>query len=417
MKGRISLVGIGDDGCLSLSSRSINEIACAEVLAGASRQLEFFPQFEGETICFTQGLDNYIAQILEQATSKDICVLASGDPLFYGLGSRIVNAVLNSNQAIEVEIFPNVSSVQLACAKTLISSNQIQTLSLHGRPLRGLIAAMQQYDEIALLTDTVNNPIVIANYLNQFDESGWRIWVCENLGGVTECVREFSLATLIGFQPKDFSTLNVMLLKRDTQAYWGGHSLHSPDSSYQMRTPVNGLITKASVRAVAISRLGLHRKSIMWDVGSGSGSIAIEAAKLAYQGQVFAIECNPDCMSMIESNIARHRVDNVSLIAAKAPQGLATLPSPDCVFVGGTRGEVVGIIDSVIAVLANGGKLVLSAVTLDSVQQFYQLCQQRDYRFEILLLQHSHSQALAQYQRYQADNPIHLFIITKEDKA
>jgi precorrin-6Y C5,15-methyltransferase (decarboxylating) len=417
MMGKISLIGLGDDGCVSLSSRSINEIAMAESLAGAARHLAFFPQFTGELIEFTSGLNAYISRIIEQAKTQDVCVLASGDPLFFGLGSRLIAAVQAAQLPIEVMVLPNVSSVQLACAKTLMSSNDLVTLSVHGRALKGLVAKLQQHDEVALLTDHENTPVVVANYLAKFNESEWSVAVCENLAGCNERIGHYSIAELTQLDEQHFSRLNVMLLRRGNQPYWGGYTQHCADEAYHSRSPLNGLITKAGVRAIAVAKLGLRRDSVMWDIGAGSGSIGIEAAKQAWQGQVFSLECNPDCHPMIENNQRRHKVDNLTLIKQKAPIGLAELPRPNAIFIGGSRGQIDPIIDVAINALHPKGTLILSAVTLDSVAQFYQLCQQRQLQFEVLMLQHAHSQPLAQYQRYQAENPIHLFVITKADNS
>lgn len=412
MKGRITLIGMGDDGCLSLTSRAINAVAQAELLAGATRHLHFFPQFSGETIKFISGLNDYLAKIVDAAKDKDICVLASGDPLFFGIGKRLLALV--SELEIDVEVITSPSSVQLACAKALLPSDDIKVISLHCRPLLGLVSRIQQADTFALLTDKNNNPVVIAQHLLHYSESQWRLVLCEHLGGTKERVREFSVGKLANWDANEIEPLNVLILQRQNQVYWGGLALHSPDDAYQTLKPLKGLITKANIRAIAIAQLGLRPNSVVWDIGSGSGSIAIEAAKQAWNGEVFAVECDLKCFDLIEHNKRYHRVDNLTLIKTKAPQGLTQLPAPDAVFVGGSRGQIKTIMTEVMDRLPVGGKLILSAVTLESVSQFYQLCTHREYQHQIILLQSSNSIPMARYQRYQAENPIHLFVITKK---
>jgi len=418
MSGSITLIGIGDDGCISLTSRAINAVAQAELLAGASRHLHFFPQFCGEKLTFVSGLNGYLTQVVEVAKDKDICVLASGDPLFFGIGKRLLALVAQANTDINtrivVEVITSPSSVQLACAKALIPSDDIKVISLHSRPIFGLVARLQQGDNFALLTDNEHNPVIIAQHMLSYGETQWRLVLCEHLGGVKERVREFGVEQLASSDVADIETLNVLILQRQGQPYWGGLDKHCPDSAYHTLTPLHALITKANVRALVIARLGLRPKSVMWDIGSGSGSIAIESAKQAWDGQIYALECNPQCFDVIEHNQKRHRVDNLTLIKTKAPQGLAQLPAPEAVFIGGSRGQIDAIVTQVMSRLAPGGKLILSAVTLDSVGEFFQLCKSKQYQYEIIMLQSSTAKPLAHYQRYQADNPIHLFVITKE---
>ncbi len=414
MTGSITLVGIGDDGCISLTSRAINAVAQTELLAGATRHLDFFPQYRGERLTFVSGLNAYLAQIVEAAKDKDICVLASGDPLFFGIGKRLLRLVGEADTQIDVEVITSPSSVQLACAKALIPSDDVKVISLHGRPMTGLVARLQQGDTFALLTDNNHNPVVIARHLLSYDETRWRLVLCEHLGGSKERIREFTAQELAATSADDIESLNVLLLQRQGQAYWGGLAMHCPDSAYQVLTPLNGLITKANTRAVVVARLGLTAKSVMWDIGSASGSIAIESAKQAWNGQVYALECNPECFDVIEQNQKRHRVDNLTLVKSKAPSGLDDLPVPDAVFVGGSRGQIDPIVELVMSRLTSGGKLILSAVTLDSVSEFFDLCKSNQYHYEVVMLQSSVSQPLAHYQRYQAENPIHLFVITKE---
>ncbi|EDQ01674.1 bifunctional cobalt-precorrin-7 (C(5))-methyltransferase/cobalt-precorrin-6B (C(15))-methyltransferase [Shewanella benthica] len=414
MTGSITLIGIGDDGCLSLTSRAMNAVAQAELLAGATRHLHFFPQFSGEKLEFISGLNDYLSKLIEVAKTRDICVLASGDPLFFGIGKRLLTMVAAAGTNIDVEVITSPSSVQLACAKALMPSDDIKVISLHCRPMAGLVTRIQQGDNFALMTDNEHNPVVIAQYLLDYDETQWRLVLCEHLGGIKERIREFSVAELAGTSTEDIESLNVLLLQRQEQPYWGGLAMHCPDSSYEVLTPLNGLITKANIRAVVVARLALTPKSVMWDIGSASGSIAIEAAKQAWDGSVYALECNPECVPVIQQNKQGHRVDNLTLIETKAPLGLADLPAPDAVFVGGSRGQIKGIVAEVMSRLTPGGKLILSAVTLDSVSEFFELCKSNKYIYEVMMLQSSVSQPLAHYQRYQAENPIHLFVITKE---
>ncbi|WP_028112461.1 bifunctional cobalt-precorrin-7 (C(5))-methyltransferase/cobalt-precorrin-6B (C(15))-methyltransferase [Ferrimonas kyonanensis] len=417
MTGRIRLIGIGDDGCLSLTSRAINAIAEAEVLAGSQRHLAFFPQFQGQKLSLTTPLEGYLEAIFAAAEEQEVCVLASGDPLLYGIGTRLHAYADALPTAPELECIPSLSSVQLACAHLGWTSQQTQLLSVHGRPLDGLVAQLQQGDQFALLTDRDNSPTVIARHLLEFDEGHWQLHLCEAMGGPAQRVREFSVAALARGDAGDTAPLNLLLLKRSEPARWGGLGLHSQDDDFLKRTPQRGLITKAPVRAVAVANLNLHADAVVWDIGAGSGSVGIEAAKQAWKGRSFAIECNPECFFQLEGNRLAHRVDHLTVIQGRAPQALTELPAPDAVFCGGSRGEMEPIVDAVMARLKPGGRFVLSAVTLESVAEIHRLCQSRQLDPRILMINCAQSQPLAHYTRYQSDNPIHLFIIEKKAKS
>lgn len=413
MKGLIRLVGIGDDGCLSLTSRAMNAIAEAEVLAGSERHLSFVPQFEGTRLNFISPLASFIDAIIETAQTRDICVLASGDPLFFGIGARLIRQAKQSG--MDVEVIPSLSSVQLACARYGLSNQALTLLSVHGRPIEGIVAKLQQGSEFAVLTDAVHTPQKVAAHLSGFDEHHWQISVCEALGGVGERCRDFSVEELAQGNAGDVNPLNLMLLRRGDQAPWNGKAGHCGDDDYVKRTPLKGLITKAPIRAVAVANLNLRPESIMWDIGSASGSVAIESAKQTWKGSSYAIECNPECYELLRENQRAHKVDNLNIIKERAPDALHPLPAPDAVFCGGSRGEMDQIFPIVMDKLRPNGRFILSAVTLDSINQIFNLCQQYELTPQILMLNVSQAKPLAQYTSYQAQNPIHLFIIEKSN--
>lgn len=411
MTALITLIGLGDDGCVGLTSRVVNAVEQVGVLAGAERHLAFFPQFRGRLIKMDSGLNAYLDTIAETAKAEPVCVLASGDPLFFGLGRRLVEKVGSAC----VRVLPALSSVQLAFSRLCIPWDDARFLSVHCRPMAGLVSRLQQGDTFALLTDKDNNPVVIAQHLANYGETHWQLHLCESLGGVDERVRSFSVDELCALAPADIGPLNVMLLQRGNAKTWGGYPRHCNDEAYLRRVPDKGLITKQPLRALALANLNLDTKSCVWDIGAASGSVAIEAAKQAWDGQVFAVECNETCFEQIEGNAKQHRVDNVSLVKGRAPEALAGLPSPDAVFVGGTRGAMAEIFDTVWGALRPAGRLIISAVTLDSVTEAFQLCKARDIKPHIMLVNIALGTPLAHYTRYASENPIHLFIIEKKD--
>jgi precorrin-6B C5,15-methyltransferase / cobalt-precorrin-6B C5,C15-methyltransferase len=403
----VTVIGIGDDGCAGLTARAANAVAAADVLAGGERHLAFFPQFSGERVLLKDKLGETLDRLAELAHERTVAVLASGDPLFFGVGALLVKKV----GAEHVEILPAPSSMQLAFARTGIKWDDAAVLSLHGRSRHGLLTRLRRLHKVALFTDDECSPRFIADELLQHGQLGWRAWVCESLGGPDERVRRFTIAELAACT--DIAPLNVLLLQRDDG--WRPPPalsfLHEDD--FAKRLPKKGLITKRETRCLSLAMLQLRPDSVVWDVGAGSGSVAIEAAMLCYEGQVFAVEIDPEGVAICRDNVRAHAVDNVRVVAGRAPEALAELPDPDAVFVGGSKGSMAEIVEVALARLAPGGRLVVNAITLDNVGEAYACLRQSGREPEVLMLNVSRAEPLARYMRWEAQNPIHIFAVTK----
>lgn len=412
-RAAVTVVGIGDDGCGGLCARAFNAVARAQVLVGGERQLAFFPDFKGRRIVLQSGLSEALSSIEELAAEHDVCVLASGDPLFYGIGGLIVKRLGEGH----VEFIPQPSSVQWAFAKIGRKWDDAELISLHGRPLAGLLTRLRRLRKVACLTDADNAPQRIATLLLEAGDESWDAWVCENLCGPEERVRRFTVAELAACT--DIGPLNVLLLER-SDAAWREPPLIAflPEEAYAKRMPKLGLITKREVRLLSLAQLGLRPGSVVWDIGAGSGSVAIEAAMLAARGRVYAVECDPEGVAICSDNIRAHGVDNVRVIAGRAPEALEPLEAPDAVFVGGSKGSMQPILSACYARLRPGGRLVVNAVTLDNVSEAYAAFRALDLWPELIVLNASRGVPLAgKYLRYEALNPIHIFAVEKSETA
>lgn len=404
----VVVVGLGDDGCASLSSRAASAVARAQVLVGGERHLAFFPQFTGERIVLKAGIDAVLARVAQLANEHTVCVLASGDPLFFGIGARIAKAVGGEH----VEFVPTPTSVQWAFAHTGMTWDDAAMLSLHGRPLLGLCVQLRGVHKVALLTDAENSPPRLAARLLEHGEHGWEAWVCERLSGPQQRVRHFSLPELA--QERDVDPLNVLLLRRTDEAWRAPPAIpYLAEQEFAKRIPKLGLITKREVRLLSLAALHIRPDSVVWDIGAGSGAVAIEAAMLAPRGKVFAIECDPEGIAICGENVRAHGADNVLVIAGRAPEALLGLAAPDAVFVGGSKGSMSPIIDAALAALKPAGRLVINAVTLENVAESYAALKARGAEPEVTLVQISRGAALAHYQRYEALNPIHILAADK----
>lgn len=209
----VTVIGMGDEGCLGLSSIAANAVSKAQVLAGGERHLDFFPQFSGEKIVFKENLSQAIERIADLACEHSVCVLASGDPLFFGIGNLICKKVGSEH----IDFIPAPSAIQQAFARVGIHWDDAEILSLHGRPIEGLVTKLQSLRKVALFTDGFNCPKTIASYLLSFGESEWTAFVCENLGNKKEKVRKFDLKSLS--EEEGISPLNVLILVRNDTAW------------------------------------------------------------------------------------------------------------------------------------------------------------------------------------------------------
>jgi precorrin-6Y C5,15-methyltransferase (decarboxylating) len=408
----VTLVGIGDDGCVGLTGRAAGAIARAEVLVGGERHLAFFPDFRGERIVVKGGLGAVLERVAALAAEHDVCILASGDPLFFGIGALVIAKI----GAAHVEVIPQPSSVQLAFARAGLKWDDATIISLHGRPLAGLITRMRRAAKVALLTDDESSPPRIAAHLVAHGEVRWRAFLCERLGGVDERVRVIGIEELAALT--DVAPLNVLLLVRDDPDWRRPPTipfLH--EEAFARRMPKRGLITKREVRTLSLAALAIRPDSVVWDVGAGSGSVAIEAALLAPEGRVYAVEIDPEGVEICRENCRTHAVDNVRVIAGRAPEALAELEAPDAVFVGGSKGSMADILELALARLRPGGRLVANAITLENAGEAYATFRRHGLVPEVTLIQVSRGEPLAHYLRYEAQNPIQMFAVTAPDRA
>lgn len=359
-----TVVGIGADGCAGLTARAVNAVAAAEVLAGGERHLAFFPQFRGARLPIGADLAVALERIAAAADERAVCVLASGDPLLFGVGARLVERL----GAEHVEVIPAPSAIQWAFARAGLAWEGALLLSAHGRALAGLAARLRRARRAAVLTGGAGGPAALARHLLAHGEQGLAAWRCEDLCGAGERVRRFpSLEALA--EAGDAAPLNVVLLAREDPAWRPPPVLpFLPEAALAQRRPRAGLVTKREVRAVALGLLGVGPDAVVWDVGAGAGSVAIEAAALALEGRVFAVERDAASAGHCRENARRCGMDHVQVVEGEAPEALAALPSPDAVFVGGGGRAVPAIAAAALSRLRPGGRLVVSAVTLDTLE-------------------------------------------------
>lgn len=400
MNEPIKIIGISDNGKSGLLSIYQQWIADSELLVGGERHLAFFPDYVGEKLAIKGGLSR-IVERLQNETKKTV-VLASGDPLFYGIGSYLA-------KKMNVEIYPQATSIQAAFSRIQETWQDAYLVSLHGKSIQGLAQRIDGKDKVALLTDADNNPAEIAKYLLSYGMREYRAFVAENLDGEMEKADWYELSDMAA---QTFSPLNVVILKRQGQVpQW---TMGIPDEQFSQRKPDKGLITKREVRVLSLANLNLRPNSIVWDIGTCTGSVAIEAARIAREGAVFAVEKSEGDLQNCRENMRKFRTDFTAILG-KAPDGLESFPDPDAVFIGGTGGNLQQLLSICCKRLRVNGRIVLNAATIETMQQALQVFSEEGYMANITQAQISRSKPILDMTRFEALNPV--FIITAERRG
>jgi precorrin-6B C5,15-methyltransferase / cobalt-precorrin-6B C5,C15-methyltransferase len=398
---KIYLVGAGIEGWEGFGKQALEAIDNAEVLIGHQRLLEIFPNFKGE-----KRLLEDLSIMLEylKTTSKRTVVLGSGDPNFFGVGRFLLRNLPKER----VEIFPNVTSVQYAFARIKEPWDDATFVSVHGRGIKPALDRIIASEKIAILTDGVNTPSVIARDLISRGAEGYDAWLCEDLGLATE---KFTKTDVRGLVDITCSPLNILILIKT----WEPNLQNFPiigirDEEF---STAKKLITKEEVRAVTLGKLQLQDDLVMWDIGAGSGSVSIEAANLMPNGRIFALEKNPQYLSYLKDNFKKFAARNVLLIEAYAPEGLEDLPDPDRVFIGGSGGMLEEIIETVDKRLKPDGFIVINAVTLDTLTKSVEFLEDHGFSVEVTCVNISKTRTLTEYKMFAAHNPVYVIAAWK----
>lgn len=348
----IDVVGLVGGECFGTAARAA--VDGATVVVGSDRQLELAsPAAEAERVPLTANLSDAFDQIADAVEhGARVTVLASGDPGFFG----IVRALASRFGSGALRVHPAPSSVSLAFARLGCSWDDAVVVSAHGRAIDDAARELLDVPKAAVLTSPDNPPQAIAAALLSLGCRPRDVTVLTRLGERDEHVFHGDLAALAA---SDLDAMSIVVL-RERRPEQGPKTLSwgMPEDRFAHR---DGMITKAEVRAVALSKLQLPRTGVLWDVGAGSGSIAIEAARLAPDLKVFAIERDAESVTRIVANAETHGVA-VDAVSGTAPDVLAMLPDPDRVFVGGGG---IGVLDAALARLRPGGVVVANYALVD----------------------------------------------------
>jgi precorrin-6Y C5,15-methyltransferase (decarboxylating) len=415
-RGKLVIVGIGDDGLAGLTEAARSVILGADVILGTPAVLALVESVPARKVVLDPDMPTALRQVREAlGTSKPVMV-SSGDPLFYGVARYLCDR-LGKDQ---FEVVPHVSSMQLAFARVKESWEDAYLTSLAGRPLEAVVDRIRTAEKVGLFSSDEHPPARLARALLDRGIDYFRAYVCENLGSPDERVTQAELEELAG---AEFDPLNVMILVRkpnrpDRASKGSRYRLFgNPDDVFAQTLPKRGLITQAEVRSIALAQLDVRPASVVWDIGAGSGSVAIEAAQLASQGVVYAIEPEPADVALIQANAEALGVPNVKPVAGRAPDVLADLPEPDAVFVGGTGRQVGAVLRAAYARLAEGGRLAVNVVTIDGLATAYETLKSLAGTVQVWNVAISRGIEQMDRLRFEGVNPTFLLAVTKSPEV
>jgi precorrin-6Y C5,15-methyltransferase (decarboxylating) len=399
---RVHVLGI-TPGVQVLPSAVREAILGSELLAGSERHLALIPEFSGEVVHLSAGV-GALARRLAGEERLRAAILASGDPGFFGIAATLLRELPRP----QVKIWPAVSSMQLAFARAGEPWSDAHFTSVHGRPLESL-AHVLGTRSVGVFTDAENSPARIAEFLA---EAGWddlEMIVAEDLGQPTERLTRGPVGQFLGWQGSDLNV--VLLLRPDPDPQPLGPGL--PEDAFSHS---RGLITKAEVRAIALGLLHLPRSGVLWDVGAGSGSVAVEACLAAPGLRVYAVERTEAGIDHIRENRRRFRVAGLIPVHGQAPAALTGLPDPAAVYVGGSGGSLGTILDACRARLGAGGILLVAAVLVDTLCEATAWGRRANLEPELTQISCARSRRLGDRLRLEPENPVTLvrFVMPRE---
>ncbi len=396
----LSIVGIGEDGLDGLSSAARTLVQGADLLIGGERHLAMIPaKPDQERIAWAASQLLAQADGIAQYKGRRTCVLASGDPMWFGIGATLGKRIL----ADEMTVVPHPGAFSLAAARLLWPLDAVDCLSLHGRPLDLLGSFLTPGARLLLLTENGAAPAKIAEYLMKRGFGSAQLTVLEHLGGTQENILT---GTAKDWPHKQCADLNLLAVElRDGP---GLTRLAGLEDDLYLH---DGNITKREIRAVTLARLSPFPGDLLWDVGAGSGSISIEWLRADRRNRAIAIENKDARRSMIAQNALALGVPQLEIKAGSVPEALNGLPEPDAVFIGGGI-TTDGLIERCWQALKPGGRLVANVVTLEGESVLEQA--RRDHGGDLARFSVQRAEPVGRFHGWHAMMPVTQWSVTKE---
>lgn len=360
MKRPVQVFGIDASGLERLSSRARDALASATFVAGGKRHLALAGCSNRETFAITNNLDELVARLESRGPDERCVVLASGDPLLFGVGATLIRALGADHVVVE----PTASSVQLAFARIPCAWHDATIASVHGRPLAETLLPLLGKPKIGLLTQNGAGPEAVAEFFLSRGLDDYTAWVCEDLAAPGERVTRLPLRDLVG---QRFADLNVVVLIRRRGDGPPRRDEVPPDE--QFARPGSGalLLTHRDIRLLSLNRFEGVPEGPLWDLGAGLGGIAVGLANRFRGSEVVAVERSEAQVALLQENRRRFEAWNLRIVAGEAPEALAGEADPAGVFVGGSGGRLDDLLNVVIERLRPGGVVVANFVALENL--------------------------------------------------
>ena len=363
----IHIIGLGVSEIAELSAQALKALTSADVVIGVERQLStvkgILENVNAQQIELPKLSE--LVTLISQFENASIVVLASGDPLYFGIGRWFSKNYSSSN----LQFYPGVSSIQAACHRLGVALQDVEVLSLHGRPVEKIRTRLSRNKQLLILTDKNSQPQRLAQECLAAGFQASTITVCENLGYSEEKIGTWDASVLADekqrFEPLHVSFVSVQGIGGVLPEFPG-----IPDHHFKTGAePGKGMISKREVRLAILSMLQVSMGDVVWDIGAGCGGVAIELALWNERSTIYALEFNKERLAYLKENqLSFGAVQNLHVVEGRAPEALSNLPSPDKAFIGGSDGELSALLERVWKLLPINGVLVASGV-IDSTKQ------------------------------------------------
>ena len=358
----LNIIGVGEDGIEVLPRALQTLIEGAELIVGGERHLAMVPHARAEKKSWASPLSLTLDEIWSRR-GKAVVVLATGDPMHFGIGVALLRRV----PAEEMAVHPHISAFSLAAARMRWPLADTECLTIHGRPLDLLAGAVAPGRKLFLLSHDGSSPAEVAERLAELGYGASEVTVLEHMGGARERVYAGRADAWTHPRAADLNTLAVLCRSGD-EARLLSLSSGLPDEAFQH----DGQLTKREIRTATLSALRPLPGQLLWDIGAGCGSIAIEWLRVHRSLSAIAIESDPMRQGLIEANAAALGTPHLKLVEGTAPQAYEGLPEPDAIFIGGGLGDR-GVVEGAWERLKQGGRLVANAVTAEGEAHLFAL--------------------------------------------
>ena len=408
-KRQLYLVGIGMGNEKNRTVEAEQICQSADLLIGARRMLQSV-KTEGKAVFESYKPDEIAAYLAEHPQYETAAVLLSGDIGFYSGAKKLYDAIERTEGLEQMEIYPvsGISSVVYFCGKLGVSWEDVHLLSLHGRK-QNLIDAVKYHEKVFVLCGEKDGIPKICCKLKEYGLGDVKVAVGTDLSYEQERIVQGTAESLM---KEDFAPLSVLLICNPDVKKRIGHGL---DDDLFLRGKVP--MTKSEVRSSSLSKLRLHKVAVVWDVGAGTGSVSIEAASLAKDGVVYAIEKKDEAIDLLEQNKRKFGTDNLEIIKGLAPEALEGLPAPTHAFIGGSSGNLKEILE-VLLEQNPRVRVVINAIALETVAEAMQCLKSMAFTdVDIAQVSVAKGKKLGSYEMMMGQNPVYIFSCTGGETA